>query len=308
MSQQREVTRDEVLWLLGSLSALFRIPFDAALIAQAYPPPCTLATLHDGARSIGLRTGTVRVPRADWSKLPLPAIAFLRRDAPMPPDDPQAPGDGAEVSAGAAGRKGATSPPGGALLIVRADAERLLCCLPGREVPETLRIADARHRLEPELVLVAAASAGAGDGDVAGFPAATRAFGFRWFVPELLRHRRVWRDVLVASLAIQLVGLAVPIFTQVIIDKVIVHQAQSTLVVLGVALVMFMLFTSAMTWLRQYLVLHTGNRIDAVLGTQGLPPSAAPAAALFRAAPHRHAGRAHCTAWRPSASSSPARP
>ncbi len=36
----------------------------------------------------------------------------------------------------------------------------------------------------------------------------------------------------------------------------------------GIALVMFMLFTAVMTWLRQYLVLHTGNRIDAVLGSQ----------------------------------------
>jgi subfamily B ATP-binding cassette protein HlyB/CyaB len=74
--------------------------------------------------------------------------------------------------------------------------------------------------------------------------------------------------VLLASLAIQLVGLATPVFTQVIIDKVVVHQTQSTLVVIGVALVMFMLFTAAMSWLRQYLVLHTGNRIDAVLGSQ----------------------------------------
>ena len=29
---------------------------------------------------------------------------------------------------------------------------------------------------------------------------------------------------------------------------------------------MFMLFSALMTWMRQYLVLHTGNRIDAVLG------------------------------------------
>ena len=74
--------------------------------------------------------------------------------------------------------------------------------------------------------------------------------------------------MLLASLAIQLVGLATPLFTQVIIDKVVVHQTHSTLIVLGVALVMFMLFTSGMSWLRQYLVLHTGNRIDAVLGSQ----------------------------------------
>jgi ATP-binding cassette, subfamily B, bacterial HlyB/CyaB len=40
------------------------------------------------------------------------------------------------------------------------------------------------------------------------------AFGFRWFVPELLRHKAIWRDVLLASLAIQLMALATPIFTQ----------------------------------------------------------------------------------------------
>ena len=79
-------------------------------------------------------------------------------------------------------------------------------------------------------------------------------FGFSWFIPELLKHKSIWRDILTASLAIQLVGLATPLFTQVIIYKVVVHQTHSTLIVLGVALIMFMLFTSGMTWLRQYLV------------------------------------------------------
>jgi len=45
-----------------------------------------------------------------------------------------------------------------------------------------------------------------------------------------------------------------------------VHQTQNTLWVVGVALIMFMLFSTVMTWMRQYLVLHTGNRVDAVLG------------------------------------------
>ncbi len=103
---------------------------------------------------------------------------------------------------------------------------------------------------------------------IPGFEVEKKEFGFKWFIPELLKHKTIWRDVLLASLAIQLVGLATPLFTQVIIDKVVVHQTHSTLIVLGVALVMFMLFTSGMSWLRQYLVLHTGNRIDAVLGSQ----------------------------------------
>jgi subfamily B ATP-binding cassette protein HlyB/CyaB len=94
------------------------------------------------------------------------------------------------------------------------------------------------------------------------------AFGFRWFLPELLRHRGIWRDVLLASLAIQLMALATPVFTQIVIDKVIVHHTLSTLAVIAVALGVFILFTAAMSWVRQYLVLHTGNRIDAVLGSR----------------------------------------
>src|SRR5438445_77642 len=80
-----------------------------------------------------------------------------------------------------------------------------------------------------------------------------RKFGFRWFVPELAKHKPIWRDVLLASLAIQLIGLATPLFTQVIIDKVVVHHTQSTLIAVAVALAMFLVFNAAMTGMRQYL-------------------------------------------------------
>ena len=100
-------------------------------------------------------------------------------------------------------------------------------------------------------------------------PVAPR-FGFRWFWSELIRHKGVWRDVLLASFFIQLIGLTTPLFTQVIIDKVVVHQTGSTLVAIAVGLAMFLLFNAGMGWLRQYLVLHTGNRVDAVLGSQVL--------------------------------------
>ena len=63
-----------------------------------------------------------------------------------------------------------------------------------------------------------------------------RHFGFGWFVPELLKHKRVWRDVLLASLALQMIALATPLFTQAIIDKVVVHRTQSTLTAIAVAM------------------------------------------------------------------------
>jgi subfamily B ATP-binding cassette protein HlyB/CyaB len=91
------------------------------------------------------------------------------------------------------------------------------------------------------------------------------AFGLPWFLPYLLKHRGVWRDVLLASLVIQLLALGTPLFTQSIIDKVVVHRTESTLAVIAVGLLVFMAFSAALTWVRQYLVLHTGNRVDAVL-------------------------------------------
>ena len=117
-------------------------------------------------------------------------------------------------------------------------------------------------------------------------------FGFRWFVPELARHRGIWRDVLLASAALQIVGLATPLFTQVVIDKVVVHQTQSTLIAIAAGLGIFLVFNAAMSWMRQYLVLHTGNRVDAVLATPGVRPSLPPAAAVLRASPDRHHGGA----------------
>ena len=288
MSPQEEVGRQEVLWLLGSLSAFYRLPFDASLVAQEFPPPYTLATFHEAARSLGLKTGAAPLPE-DWRKLPLPAIGFLRLQ-PQHPDAPDLqitdlPADvdtplrerigelagtpaEARLETPPSDQPPAPSSSGTPILILKADAETLLYFRTGSQTPETLPIAEAAAWLAPELILVAKESKAAGEEDIAGFATEKKEFGFSWFIPELLKHKSIWRDVLVASLAIQLVGLATPLFTQVIIDKVVVHQTHSTLIVLGVALVMLMAFTSGMTWLRQYLVLHTGNRIDAVLGSQ----------------------------------------
>ncbi|MRR59057.1 MAG: peptidase domain-containing ABC transporter, partial [Deltaproteobacteria bacterium] len=156
-------------------------------------------------------------------------------------------------------------PPLGFSLLLKAEAGRVTYLIPGEQAPRDDDIATFATTYVGSVLQFARQEAPLTDPDQADKESR---FGFRWFLPELLKHKTLWRDVLLASLAIQLVGLATPLFTQVIIDKVVVHQTKSTLVVLGIALVMFMLFTSTMTWLRQYLVLHTGNRIDAVLGSQ----------------------------------------
>ena len=107
-----------------------------------------------------------------------------------------------------------------------------------------------------------------GDADSEKLARQSRRVGFRWFIPELLYYKKLWQEVLLASLVIQLIALATPLFTQAIIDKVLVHHTKSTLIVIVIAIGMavFMLFSAGLSWLRQYLVLHTGNRVDAVLG------------------------------------------
>lgn len=56
-------------------------------------------------------------------------------------------------------------------------------------------------------------------------PSSDRRFGFAWFIPALIRYRRFLAEVLVASLFLQIFALLAPLFTQVVIDKVLVHNA-----------------------------------------------------------------------------------
>ena len=75
-------------------------------------------------------------------------------------------------------------------------------------------------------------------------------FGFRWFLPALTRHRRLFAEVLAASFFLQLFALVTPLFFQVIIDKVLVHRGLTTLDVLAVGLLLMALFEMTLGGLR----------------------------------------------------------
>jgi subfamily B ATP-binding cassette protein HlyB/CyaB len=242
---------EDLVWLLGSLCQIHRVPWESALALQRFPPPHSLATLLEAGPNYGFRFSVVPVSKIDWRRVAFPLVAFKRS---MDPVDPRE-----EKSAAAA-------PVPKPTLLLRADAERLLYFECGRQEPATISQRDFEETFEPLLLLTARDTKSTVPAEDGAEPSERR-FGFKWFAAELLKHKRVWRDVLLASAAIQLVGLAAPLFTQVIIDKVVVHHTHSTLVVIALGLAMFMLFGAGMTWLRQYLVLHTGNRVDAVLGS-----------------------------------------
>jgi subfamily B ATP-binding cassette protein HlyB/CyaB len=148
-------------------------------------------------------------------------------------------------------------------VVGHAEPSRILFFRARTNVPNVVSTAEFAKLYSGVAVALQPAGKAVRDVDIG---ASRRAFDFRWFVPELLRHRRIWVEVLVASLFIQLIALAVPLCSQVIIDKVIVHQTPSTLAVVSSALLLLLAFSSTLSWIRQYLVSHTGNRVDAVLG------------------------------------------
>jgi subfamily B ATP-binding cassette protein HlyB/CyaB len=138
------------------------------------------------------------------------------------------------------------------------DAVRLLD--PLAERPELLVVPEApfRQRWSGELILLKR-SYRISDPD--------QPFGFRWFIPELLRQRRLFADVAVAALFLYGLGLATPIFFQLIIDKVLVHDSYMTLYVLSAGIIIALLFDATFTFLRRYLLLYATNRIDIRLAT-----------------------------------------
>jgi subfamily B ATP-binding cassette protein HlyB/CyaB len=233
-----DLSQSDLVWALGSLCALHRLPFSAETVWREFPPPVSHATLIAAARALQLHIRQVPLRAGRIQRMAFPLLVALK-----PAEGEQ----GHDPSLG---------------LVTAADEGQVVLFKAGCNTPETLSPEQFDKLSAGRCWLTRPQAEALHDPDAM----AQRRFGFGWFVPELLKHRQVWRDVLLASLALQLIALATPLFTQAIIDKVVVHRTQSTLIAIGVAMAIFTVFTSLLTWGRQYLVLHTGNRVDAVLG------------------------------------------
>ncbi|RKT21711.1 HlyB family type I secretion system ABC transporter [Paraburkholderia sp. RAU2J] len=93
-------------------------------------------------------------------------------------------------------------------------------------------------------------------------------FDFSWFIPAIVRYRRLLLEVLAVSFVLQLFGLVSPLMFQVVMDKVLVNRTYSTLNVVCVALLVSAVFEVLLTGLRNYVFAHTTNRIDVELGAR----------------------------------------
>jgi subfamily B ATP-binding cassette protein HlyB/CyaB len=148
---------------------------------------------------------------------------------------------------------------GAFLVLAAASAERVLVQDPAAAAPETLTLEEYTARCTGRVILATRR---------APPPAAGGRFDLSWFVPVLRRHRRPLLEVLAASLFLQLLALVTPLFFQVVIDKVLVHEALATLDVLALGLVLVALFEAMLGGLRTWLFSHTATRIDVLLGAQ----------------------------------------
>ncbi len=252
MNDNIALHRDDFIWLLGSLCNIHRLPFDARLVLSQYPPPYSTEKLEQAANALGLEHKPLVVgAKTPYASLPTPFVALARELVERPMHENAETLTESSLAAGMA------------TLVVRVDAEKVLLFKSGSQAPVTADLpVFAQQHLE-RVLLFHPKNKDVKDDDR---PEDSRIFGFHWFLPEVLKHKRIWRDVLLASLVIQLIALVTPLCTQAIIDKVVVHQTVNTLYVIAFALIVFMLFTAILSWVRQYLVIHTGNRVDAALG------------------------------------------
>jgi subfamily B ATP-binding cassette protein HlyB/CyaB len=148
---------------------------------------------------------------------------------------------------------------GGFMVLAKASEDKVLVQSPRSPRPALMSRDELLAVWDGDLILMARR---------AGMADMTRRFDVTWFMAAIHKYRHLLGEVLVASFFLQLFALVSPLFFQVVIDKVLVHRALTTLDVLVVGLVAISVFETALGILRTYLFSHTTNRIDVELGAR----------------------------------------
>jgi subfamily B ATP-binding cassette protein HlyB/CyaB len=162
----------------------------------------------------------------------------------------------AKYDAGQAAESTATAQPGTSA--EPASNARILIQRPG-EQPQVLGMASFLAEWTGELIFFTSKASFAGE---------MAKFDFTWFVPAVVKYRKLLGEILLISLVLQLIGLATPMFFQVVMDKVLVNHAMKTLNVIAVGLICATLFEAVLTGIRTYVFAQTSSKIDVELGAR----------------------------------------
>ena len=229
------------LHALCAIARLHQVAADPATLAHQLglspSDPFAIDDLLRAAKHLGLQAKRSRTTVERLGLTALPALAVMRKDE-------------------------ATLP---VVLLAQSDGKRVLF----QEICGSSAGANSRPTIEPvevfaarwtgELILV---------GSRASQTGALAKFDFSWFIPALVKYRRLLGEVFFISFMLQIFGLVSPLFFQVVMDKVLVHKGMTTLDVLVIGLVIVVIFESVLNALRAYLFSHTTSRIDVELGAR----------------------------------------
>jgi len=144
-------------------------------------------------------------------------------------------------------------------VLAGCDRSRALILECGATAPTVSTPAEAVSRSSGRILLFASRASLSGD---------LARFDFSWFIPAVVKYRRLLLEVLAVSLILQAFGLVSPLMFQVVMDKVLVNRAYSTLNIVSLALLASAIFEVLLTGLRNYVFAHTTNRIDVELGAK----------------------------------------
>lgn len=229
-----EIPTDSGLSCLSMMAQLHGLAIDATQLQHEFGAEAfDVQRLLLAARIVGMHAKAVQQAPDRLDKAPLPAVAQDR--------------DG-HFFIVARFDTGATPSGNGRVLIQR----------PG-EPPEILVLKDLLALWTGELVFFTSK---------ATFAGALSKFDFSWFIPAIVKYRRLLGEVLLVSFVLQLIGLVMPMFFQVVMDKVLVNHAMKTLNVIAIGLICAILFESALSGIRSWVFAHTSSKIDVELGAR----------------------------------------
>ncbi len=140
-----------------------------------------------------------------------------------------------------------------------ANVQKILILNPGESAPQILTSEELSSLWTGDVILVTKRTK---------LFESVREFDISWFIPSLVKYRKLFGDVLLVSFFLQLFALITPLFFQVVMDKVLVHRGLTTLDVLAIGFFFIAAFDALLGGVRNYLFSHTTNRVDVELGAK----------------------------------------
>ncbi|MGL4225597.1 MAG: type I secretion system permease/ATPase [Vibrio sp.] len=89
-----------------------------------------------------------------------------------------------------------------------------------------------------------------------------------WFWSTIYQSKHIYRDVLIASILINLFAIAAPMFSRIVYDKVIPNLAFETLWVLSSGILVIFLFDFIFKMLRNYFIDVAGKKSDILISSK----------------------------------------